>query len=191
MPLTGRQRLQHHAGAAAGVEPQAVEHGVVAQRPLRRPAALEVEQGGDRHAAAAPGGRRSRPSLRAVRRRRRDGSAVWLREAGARRGHHLLVGERLLEVVEGAHLDRPHGGRRRAVAGDHDDRGARIDLAQGLQRLEAVAVGQPDVEEDDLGPAGGVELERLLAARGGRDLEAVVGEDAAESARESRLRRRR
>ncbi len=56
----------------------------------------------------------------------------------------------------------------------------RVDLAQRLQGLEAVAVGQPDVEEDDIGLAGGVDVERFGAARGGGDLETVVGEDAAE-----------
>ncbi len=39
------------------------------------------------------------------------------------------------------------------MAGDHQHGGGRVDLAQGVQHLEAVAVGQPDVEENQVGPA--------------------------------------
>src|SRR5881628_269701 len=69
----------------------------------------------------------------------------------------LLERQRLLDEVVGAEpgrLDRRLDG---AVAGDHHDRGAGPQALHLGQRLEAVAAGHPDVEEDEVGSLVGQE----------------------------------
>ena len=62
--------------------------------------------------------------------------------------HDVLVGEWLLDEVEGATLQRVAHGLRRAVGSDHDHRQVRIALLQGLQRVHPVDAGHHDVEQD-------------------------------------------
>ena len=91
----------------------------------------------------------------------------------------LLDRERLGDVVvdaEAQALDLVGGG---VACGQEDDRHPRAGafvLAQAAGHLEAVEVGQHDVEHDQVGPAlldGG---QRLATGRGPLDLEAVVAE---------------
>jgi hypothetical protein len=60
---------------------------------------------------------------------------------------HLVVVERLGQVVVGAALHGLHGGAHAAVGGHDDHRGVGRGLAQLGQRLEAVDPGHADVEE--------------------------------------------
>ena len=62
--------------------------------------------------------------------------------------HRLLERQRLLDEVERADLDRPHGRLDVAVPGDHHDGGVDLAVAQPLQRRQPVDAGQPDVEQD-------------------------------------------
>ena len=70
---------------------------------------------------------RDRRRLRRLAARERRAAGV---DGAAGGRDHLLVGERLLEVVECAHLDRLDRRRRGAVAGDHDHRRQGVQLAQ-------------------------------------------------------------
>ena len=116
---------------------------------------------------------------------RLEGALVF---EGAGRGvDRPLVGEGLLQVVVSPHLDRLHGGRGGAVAGHHHHGGRGIGLAQGLQGLQAVPVGQPDVEEDDGGPLLLVEGQRALAAGGGQGRISLVRQDAPQRGKDPRL----
>ena len=64
--------------------------------------------------------------------------------------HRLLERQRLLDEVEGAHLDRADRRLDVAVAGDQHDLRVDLPLAQPRQRREAVHAGQPDVEHDQI-----------------------------------------
>ena len=76
--------------------------------------------------------------------------------------------ERLFEEVVGAELGGAHGGLDGAVAADDDDLGnvGGVHLADLAEGLEAVAVGQPDVEQHDI--VGGVAQQGEGFAGGGR-----------------------
>ncbi len=74
-----------------------------------------------------------------------------------------LLLERLLDVVEGAGLDRLDGLADRAVRGDHDDRRVRVQLRGGAQHLHAVGPGHPQVGDHDVDI--GEALDRLEARR--------------------------
>ena len=63
----------------------------------------------------------------------------------------LLQIERLVEVVERAALHRLDRRVRRLRQGHEDDGDARVDRADALEDVEAGAVGQPQVEKDDVG----------------------------------------
>ena len=78
--------------------------------------------------------------------------------------------ERLFDEVVGAALDRRHRGLDIAVAGDHHDRQLGMVLLERVEQLQAVeaAALQPDVEEDEIGPA------RDHRARAPRRLSAAV-----------------
>ena len=56
-----------------------------------------------------------------------------------------------------------------AVAGDEDDRDARVDPADLLEDVQAGLVGQAQVEEDDVGRVGADALEPLRAGAGDLD----------------------
>ena len=161
--VVGRQRLQRHAGAAARVQAEPVEHGALTDRALRL--------GPFGH--QAKGRRRLQPAIGVeplgVRvDRRQQATIVGHRAAEAQAAVHRLdrlpVRQRLLQVVQGAHLERLDRGRGGAVAGHHHHRRGRIVLADRLQRLEAVPVRQPDVEEDDVRIALAIERQSLVTA---------------------------
>ena len=59
----------------------------------------------------------------------------------------LLERERFFQEVVCAKFRRAHRGLDGAVAGDHDDFRRIVELANLLQRLEAVDAGQPDIEQ--------------------------------------------
>ena len=62
----------------------------------------------------------------------------------------LVDRERLFEEVVGAQFGGAHRGFDGAVAGDHDDFGSIFEIANLLQRFEAVHSGQPDIEQHDI-----------------------------------------
>ena len=102
------------------------------------------------------------------------GFEIALAQRVAHHQHRLLERQRLLDEVEGAHLDRAHRRLDVAVAGNDHDLRIDLPLAQALQRRQAVETGQPDVEHDHVvGRAVGL-LEALFAGVGGVDVEAFV-----------------
>ena len=79
---------------------------------------------------------------------------------------HAVAGERLLEKVERAIAGGLDGVADGAVPGDHHRRRRVVRLFQRSQHVDAVAVGQPDVEQVQVGacPASlGLELRRRVA----------------------------
>jgi hypothetical protein len=99
----------------------------------------------------------------------------------------LLERERLLDEVEGAHLDRADGRLDVAVARDQHDLRVHLTLAQAGQRREAVHARQPDVEDDQVEGTARDALEALLAARHGVDGVALVAQHAAQGGPHARL----
>ena len=79
----GRQRLQRHAGARAGVQAEAVEHGAGAQRALRLAAAASRRSGGG--PGARSGGGEAVLAERPAKRPR--GAALLARQAPSHRRH--------------------------------------------------------------------------------------------------------
>ena len=73
--------------------------------------------------------------------------------------------EGLFDEVVGAALDGRYGGLDIAVAGDHDDRHFGMFALERVEQLQAVepASLQPDVEKDEVGPAGDDRRQRLVA----------------------------
>ncbi len=59
--------------------------------------------------------------------------------------------DRLGQVVERTRLHRLHGGLDRSVSGQHDHLGRLATLAKTLQQFEPVSVGQPEVEQHEVG----------------------------------------
>ena len=71
--------------------------------------------------------------------------------------HRLQVvdAERLHQVVQGPVFDALHRPLNGGEAGDHDDLGPGVILAESLQHLHAVQVRHLDVQQDDgVGPPG-------------------------------------
>ncbi len=97
-------------------------------------------------------------------------------------------GERLFEEVVGAELGGADGGFDGAVAGDHDDFGsagardgvAGVIAADGGEDVEAVAVGEPDVEQDGLVVGVAEQLEGFGGGAGGGDGVVLFAEDGFE-----------
>ncbi len=177
-PAVGWQGLHHHPGAHARMQPEPVHHGAGADGALRPIGGLEQWQ---------PRGL----LVGAVARGLREAVGVQVTGPPAQGAFHridgLIVGERFLQVVVGAHLDGLHGRRRRAVPGHHDDRHPRVQLAQRLQGLETVAVRQPDVQEHHVRMLTAVELDRLLAAGGGQGAVPLVAQNARQRREDSGL----
>jgi hypothetical protein len=69
--------------------------------------------------------------------------------------------------VEGADLDRGDGVVERVVGRDDDHGQARIGLADGAQKIEAFAVGQAQVEQQDVEIAFRDQLQSLFSGKGG------------------------
>ena len=79
---------------------------------------------------------------------------------------HAIARERLLEEIERAAARRVHRVANRAVAGNHHHRRRFVALPQRAQQLDAVAVGQTQIEQIEIGArraALGVKLRRRLA----------------------------
>ena len=93
-----------------------------------------------------------------------------------------VEGERLFEEVVGAELGGAHGGLDGAVAGDDDDLGrtGRPHPADLGEDVEAVAVGQPDVEQDDIVDGVAKELQGLGGGGCGGDDVGLLFKDALE-----------
>ena len=93
-----------------------------------------------------------------------------------------VEGERFFKEVVGAELGGAHSGFDGAVAADDDDLGdvGGVHLADLVERVEAVAVGEPDVEQDDV--VGGVaeEGEGFCGGGGGGDEVVLFFEDGFE-----------
>ena len=83
--------------------------------------------------------------------------------------------EGLGEVIKGAQFHGLDGGLDAAVAGDHDDLGEGILLAAFLDDLEAVEVGDAEVDDEEFG-AEAFEAEEAIAA--GLEEENVVAHAA-------------
>jgi hypothetical protein len=98
-----------------------------------------------------------------------------------------VVRKRLFEVVMGAHLDRLDRSLRRPMARHHDHHRVRIDVPQGLKRLEAVPIGQPDIEEDHVRPLLTEQMEGLFAACGHRGAITLIAEDLRQGGQNSGL----
>ena len=64
---------------------------------------------------------------------------------------HAVARERLLEELERAHLRRLNRVGHRAVTGDHHGSGSLIPLPHRAQQVDAAAIGQPHVEQVDVG----------------------------------------
>ena len=70
-------------------------------------------------------------------------------QGDAHPGHQHVHGERLGDVVVGALVERGDHALLVAVGGDHDDRAA-LRGAQPAAQLDAVDVGQAEVEDDQV-----------------------------------------
>src|SRR5690242_7924006 len=99
---------------------------------------------------------------------------VHVLEGVAQREENTVRVERLLEEIVGAQLGRFDRGLDGAVARDHDDLRARVELAQLAQRLEAVHALHLHVEQHEVGPELGVHAQRLGARGAGPDLDILV-----------------
>ena len=75
----------------------------------------------------------------------------------------LFEGKRFFQEVVGAQLGGAHRGLDRSVAGDHDDFGRIVELANLLQSFEAVHAGKPDIEQDHIERGLAQELKTRLA----------------------------
>ena len=105
---------------------------------------------------------------------------------GADAGDDLGAAERLDHVVVGAELEADDAVGLRAAGGEHDDRhaGAGADRAADVA---AVAVGQVEVEQDQVGVEALGQLERAGGGAGDVRLEALAGERLGERLRDRAL----
>ena len=85
-------------------------------------------------------------------------------EHGADAREELLDVERLGHVVVGAGVERGDLVGLAVARGQHHDRNV-AERAHPAQHLDAVDVGEPEVEQHDVGPAVGDQHDRILAAR--------------------------
>src|SRR5215510_11522017 len=139
-----------------------VAHEVLEQRPLARgqldpaAAALHLARGRVERQVGQPQHRGA--SLRAA------------PEQGAHSRQELLERERLGQVVVGAEIEPGHLVGHAVACGQHDDGRVHAGLARGLEDAKAVALGQHDVEHDQVvGIAREQELQGSVAVRGGLD----------------------
>ena len=98
-------------------------------------------------------------------------------------GGHQQLGraDRLLEVVEGAELDGLDRRLDRGVAGDDEDLGVGRDVPGRAEQLDAVHLGHLDVEQEQVEVLLAEQVEALARGGRGRDLVALVGQDAADA----------
>ena len=154
--------------------------GLGGQRPQQRELLLRTAR------RASRGPRRGGPARRRRGRRpaggRRTGGGS--RGAGAPRpAAQLGVAERLGHVVVAAAVEPPQAVELAAAAGEDQHRDPRVDpagdavrLADGAQEVEARAVGQADVEHDEVGVLRLEQAAGVPGAVGDEQLEAVGGE---------------
>ena len=83
--------------------------------------------------------------------------------------------ERLLDIIVGAEIERLDFLRLAIARGEHDHR-RRRELADVAQNVLAVAVRQAEVENDEIGRAGGRQPQSLSAGLGRLHLKAGGGE---------------
>ena len=139
--------------------------------------------------------RRAPDQWHVIARRRRLGVRRGNRRRGERAGDgagQLVEIERLGQIVERARLGRADRGRQRILRAYNDDLQSRPPRQQAGQTVEAVAVGEHDVADDDitdafvdqpreagggLGSAHGVPGAGQCAADDGADCGVVVGDD--------------
>ena len=79
--------------------------------------------------------------------------------------------ERLEQIIVSAELHRLDGGLRRAVGGHQDDEQLGIGRADSAERFQAVHAAHAHVHEDEVGLEFGNDLQTLLAAGGGGELD--------------------
>ncbi len=111
-------------------------------------------------------------------------------DGGAHVGLQLFVGPRLGDEVGRASLDGGYRVFRGAIGGDHDDRHLRIALANLLQNLQSIAVGELKVEQDQIERLRVQQAQALFAILGVQHLVAVVFQQQSAAIRGSPLRRR-
>ena len=98
----------------------------------------------------------------------------------AEHGQHFVVLERLREVVERALLGRRDGAFDRAERRDHDDRQLVVQAPDVLEHLDAVLVGQHEVEQHGVDGRLAERVEALLGRRGRRHAVALDDEQRLE-----------
>ena len=105
---------------------------------------------------------------------------------GADAGGDLTGAEGLDDVVVGAELQADHAVGLVAARGQHDDRHLRLapDLAADVV---AGAVGEHQVEEDEVGAHARGRVERVRGSAGDLEVEALAGEGLGERLRDGRL----
>jgi hypothetical protein len=107
-------------------------------------------------------------------------------ERHPRAGEQLPDGERLGDVVVGAAVEGRHLVRFRSPSGEDDDRDSRP-LPQPADDVEAVQIGQPEVQNDEVGLPGRSLEEPVLAGLGLDDAVSLAREGRAEEAADRRL----
>src|SRR6516164_9104778 len=88
--------------------------------------------------------------------------------------------ERLFDEIIGAALDRGHRGFDIAMARNHDDRQFGMLLLEAVEQLQAIkpAALQPNIEENEIGPARNYGGKRLVAVAGRAGAMALVLQNA-------------
>ena len=95
----------------------------------------------------------------------------------AQAGEQLLALEGLDQVVVGAGVEALDARLERVARGEHEDRDV-VGRAQPARHLHAVELGQPEVEDDEVGVEGGRLVERRLAVAGDAHLVALQAQRA-------------
>ena len=93
-------------------------------------------------------------------------------QQGAQAGEQLLALEGLDQVVVGARVEALDARLERVAGGEHQDRDV-VRGAQPARHLHAVELGQPEVEDDEVGVEGRRLVERRLAVCGHAHLVAL------------------
>jgi len=93
---------------------------------------------------------------------------------GLQAGDQLPDPDRLGQVVVGAGVEASDGARLIVAPGDEDDRHQAVERPQAPAGFDAGDVGQYPVEEDGDGVVADERLDRLMAAAGAGDHEALL-----------------
>lgn len=100
---------------------------------------------------------------------------------GAKAGTELRVGEGLDEVVVGTGVETGHPVPHGIASCEHQDRQGQTVGTEGAADLQAIDVGQADVEDDQVQPVGcDGEFEALMAGRSVFHDVVVLGEEPGE-----------